>query len=772
MQTDLSSGGTPESSQEIAVSLKNAESPDDVATLLELEFFEEAEWKALGQKENNYGIVENQAGAPIPALVELIVNSYDAILMKNFHEMVDDVDPDPEDDSLPNFEGQYEARDTLLSDPDEEYVEIRADGFKPSERDLINFTLIDNGCGQPPERFERTFLGLLDPGKFKQNYPFLQGQYGMGSSGVLQFCGDKSYKFICSAANSNPSEWSWSLVRQNRQKGRYEYVTIDGDIPQFSGSLESRTHGTFVKVYDYELTTGKTIITGDERFQKRLERYLVDPPLPLKLKDERYPKAKVTENTTPGLLGRIEDHDYLIDERYTTQYNFDHDQLGVRDIEIISFKKDERIDELMEEGTATRRNKNRFVGGDDHREMAILYSVNGQTHGNEGLSFLTNRCKKPRVGEDTIVLVDFSDIAGTDMVDLFQPTRDRIKQSGIGKTLREGIEDALKNDEWLTEEESRRRRDRASDESDEILDESIQSVLEEDPELQRFFESGEKAGSEERKEETRPYNPPKIPDTFRLIKTYDPDGNHEFYDEDEEGRYSIEVPVNRSRNVRFYLNAPNGYIDTDGDGDLRVKPGKDYLKWSNLNNGLFTVSIHAPDFVEPEDSTTLVLNVTRPGEDALTQRVNVEYTEEEEKKTKSGGEGKDRGGGISLPNIEKVQEGEWDRYEFDEHDIVDVLVAGDTVSDMDIYVNVDAAPVRRFYDRYNLRQSGKAFVEERYVLAVSLYSVGMYIEYKQAYDEEELLEFASPEDLVASSMKGLGQVLLHMVAPKQLLSEF
>lgn len=772
MQTNLSSGGTPESSQEIAVALKDAKSPESVETILDLDFFEDAEWKPLGQKENNYGIVENQAGAPIPALVELIVNSYDAILMKNFHEMVDDPDPDPEDDSLPSFDSQYKARDALLSNIDEEHVEIRADGFMPSERGLINFSLIDNGCGQPPERFERTFLGLLDPGKFKQNYPFLQGQYGMGSSGVLQFCGSKSYKYICSASNAKPSKWSWSLVRQNRERGRYEYVTIDGKIPTFTGAIEDRTHGTFVKVYDYELTTGKTIITGDERFQKRLERYLVDPPLPLKLKDERYPKAKVTENTTSGLLGRIEEHDHLINRRYTTQYNFDHPQLGVRDIEIISFKEDQVIEELQDEGTATRRNKNRFVGGEDHQEMAVLYVVNGQTHGNEGLSFLTNRCKKPRVGEDALVLVDFSDIAGTDMVDLFQPTRDRIKQSEIGRTLREGIEDALTNDEWLTDEESRRRRERASNESDEILDESIQSVLEEDPELQRFFESGEKASSEKQKQKENPYNPPSVPDTFRLIKTYDPHGNHEFYNQDEEGRYSIEVPINRSRNVRFFLNAPNGYIDKDGDGELRIKPGKDYLKWSNLNNGLFTVSIHAPEFVEPEDSITLVLNITRPGKGALTQRINVTYTEKEKKKSKSGGESKDRGGGISLPNIEKVKEDEWDQFEFDEHDIVEVLVAGDTVSDMDIYVNVDAVPVKRFYDRHNLRKSGKSFVEERYVLAVALYSVSMYIEYEEAYDEEELLEFSSPEKLVASSMKGLGQVLLHLVAPKQLLSEY
>lgn len=756
------------SSQDAATQLKDADSPEEVENILETEFFDDAEWLALGDMENNYGVVENQAGAPMPALMELIVNSYDAQLMRGFHRLAGTTDPNPETDDLPEFENQTEAREELL-DKDEDKVTLRADGFKPSERELINFTVIDNGCGQPPEEFEDTFLGLLDPGKYKQDYPFLQGQYGMGSAAVLQFC---EYKFICSAAASDSGKWSWSIVRQNKAKDRYEYLTIDGDIPTFEGSIESQAYGSFVKAYDYRLNVTKTTIAGDKRFQKRLERFLVDPPLPLNLYDTRYTDG-FSERQTGGLRSRIQQYDELLEERYFTTYNFDNDRLGIRDIEVFTFKDDDEIEELLENEEITVRNKNRFVGGGEHRDMAVLYTVNGQTHGNEGQTFLTNRCKKPRVGTDTLVLVDCSDLAGTDMVDLFQPTRDRVKRSEIGNALREGTEDAIENDEWLIEEEERRRQKLASDESDEILDESLQSILEEDPDLQKFFESGDKATADVPANEEAPYNPPEVPDTFKIINTYDPSGDHEFYDVEQDGRFSLEIPVNRTRQVRFYLNAPKNYLTDEGQGELRLRPTTDAVKWSNLNKGVLTVGITAPNDYNEGDVLTLILNITRPNEEPLSQRVNVKFAEEQETTTSSTNPPEPTGSaGLSLPNINRVKQEDWSNHDFDEHDIVRIATAGDSISDMDIYVNIHATAIRRFIQNRNLRESGKKFVQERYVVAVALYSVAMYVEFQEKYEEEDLIEFTSPEELVASSMRGMGQVLLHSIAPKQLLSEY
>ena len=48
-------------------------------------------WKPYGQNESNFGVVENQQASPIPALVEKIINSIDAILTRRCHE--EGIDP-------------------------------------------------------------------------------------------------------------------------------------------------------------------------------------------------------------------------------------------------------------------------------------------------------------------------------------------------------------------------------------------------------------------------------------------------------------------------------------------------------------------------------------------------------------------------------------------------------------------------------------------------------------------------------------------------------
>ena len=764
-------------SRDAALALKDAESPDEVEEVLLDTFFNNAQWKALGETENNYGIVENQAGAPIPALVELLVNSYDAHFMRGFHELAGTTDPNPEEDDLPKFRNQEEAKQELLDD-DDMFVTLRADGSKPTDEDIINFTVIDNGCGQSHSDFEKTFLGLLDPGKYKQQYPFLQGQYGMGSAAVLQFAGGQSFKFICSAAASGEGEWSWSLVRQNKSRDRYEYLTINGNIPTFNGTIESQPYGTFIKIYDYQMSVSKTTIAGDRRFQKRLERYLVDPPFQLQLRDKRY--ASVSKKSTGGLRSRINAFDELIDEQFTITYNFDDDRLGIRDIDIFIFKRKTEIEKLKEEGeTSKHRDRNRFVGGADHREMAVLYTVNGQTHGSEGRSFLTNRCNKPRVGGSTLAIVDCSDMAGTDMVDLFQPTRDRIKQKSIGNELREGVKDAIETDESLNEKEERRRQELASDESDEILNNSLENIVENDPGLQQFFDSGEKATTDLPSEDDETdYTPPEVPDTFNIISNYSYDGDHEFHVEDEDGTYSIEVPVNRNPQSRFYLNAPNGYLSDDGDGELYLDPTEEAVKWSNLNSGILTVGLRAPDTYRPGDVITLIFRVTRPRDEPLSQRIQIEFTEKEEiEKPKSNDDSEttskpEGSAGLAFPNPHRVTREDWADHDFDEHDIVRIASTGNSVSDMDIYINMDAAAIKRFLSNNNLRASGKEFVQERYVIAVALYSVAMYIEFEQQYNDGEFINHMTPEELVSSSMRGLGQVMLHSIAPEQLLSEY
>ena len=181
-------------SREFGTEFLMAESPRTVTEIIEeLEGQFDVEWRALGQEPNNYGTVQTQASSPMPCFVELKANADDAVLIRGFEENTPDgADPD-------EYPTMADAAEAFA--PDDGEIEILADGTTPTNGNVLNLTIRDHGCGQPPDRFEDTFLGLHTPGVIKQNYSFTQGQYGMGGTGVLQFCGDRHTRYFPSVAS-------------------------------------------------------------------------------------------------------------------------------------------------------------------------------------------------------------------------------------------------------------------------------------------------------------------------------------------------------------------------------------------------------------------------------------------------------------------------------------------------------------------------------------------------------------------------------------------
>jgi len=244
------------SSEKIADELMNeCHTEQDVTNLLhEIEDIPEVDWVPLGREPNNYSIVENQQADAMAAFTELVVNSIDAIILRAFFNRFDD------DYSGDEFSSLEEAAEGLVDD-ERDNIEVTATG---DQNGPFSLTLYDNGCGQPRDEFEHTFLNVLTPGELKQEFDFLQGKYGMGSTGVLPFCGKKGYKMIVSAAHDSPNDWSWSIIRKNRDKTRYEYLVVDGKPPQFNGKIKERSSGTFVKCFEFQ-SEKKSTITRSSR---------------------------------------------------------------------------------------------------------------------------------------------------------------------------------------------------------------------------------------------------------------------------------------------------------------------------------------------------------------------------------------------------------------------------------------------------------------------------------------------------------------------------
>jgi len=223
--------------------------------------FKQENWYPLGDNPSNYGVIENQQSNPIAALIEKITNSIDAILMKRcYEEGIDpksDEAPKSMEDAVKKFFPNNKDWDLpSFRKIQSEEIQIIADGPK------MNTSLIiyDNGEGQHPEDFEKTFLSLLTGNK--NEIKFVQGKYNMGGSGAIVFCGKRSYQLIASRRFDNSGKFGFTLIREHpftkeeekiKKNTWYEYLKINNKIPEFE------IDDFDLKLYNRSFNTGTII---------------------------------------------------------------------------------------------------------------------------------------------------------------------------------------------------------------------------------------------------------------------------------------------------------------------------------------------------------------------------------------------------------------------------------------------------------------------------------------------------------------------------------
>src|SRR5207253_9646947 len=108
-------------------------------------------------------------------------------------------------------------------------------GAKNKKEGLPCYTFVDNGEGQRPLDFKKTFLSLCEGNK--RSIHFVQGKYNMGSSGVLGYCGRRWFKLIVSRRYDRSGPWGFTLLRKRPGGGMTvaEYFVLpDGKIPSFN----------------------------------------------------------------------------------------------------------------------------------------------------------------------------------------------------------------------------------------------------------------------------------------------------------------------------------------------------------------------------------------------------------------------------------------------------------------------------------------------------------------------------------------------------------
>jgi hypothetical protein len=743
--------------EKIAVELLSAQTEENIDLILNSEFFKLGKWKPLGGFEGNYGAVENQQAHPVASLVEKITNAIDAILLKECK--IREIDPMGKTapgsmkDAVSQFFGDDKEREKKRKEL-AGLIQIRADGRK----DAPNIIIIDGGEGQCPEDFENTFLALLKSKTEKKHINFVQGRYYMGGSGVLPYCGQKGYELIISRSAIVKSRWGWTIIRKNREKEQYEYFVYENQIPSFEKEEFNKIKdGTIIKLFNYMLPHKSTITT---ELRNDLDLFLFDLHLPVLLKETRADlKPIFSEITLDGNRGKISTHTELLEPQYKMPIIIESDfgKYGKRKIELFVFKSD---GELVDKPNLIRT-KRRFTSD----EMVVFFTINGQTHAALGRSFIKNRCKKGQLEKDLLVNIDFSGISGADRVDIFMPSRERMRKTEITKEIEENIEECIKEDETLKLlNENRFRKLVEKGRVDyEFVNQFVNRLIQKNPALIKYLKTGGKIANPQvlgDKIEDK-FNPPFFPTIFS-IRGWD----------EKKGIFTKEIPINsKGTNISFELNAPDDYFDrNEYAGTLNLEP-IDMLVRRKLIRGILALRLK-PTIGATQGAIHLItVIVTRYDDQPLILRFNVKYispTPEKpsvprEKKVPEPPKLSDYG----LPEHRLIRKDSWSEFNWTGEDIVLIQeMDGGKASDLKICINMDSDDLHDYLIRNRITSDkSMGMIENMYKIGVLLYSFVSFIELKAKYGNNE----TPIDEMVSIIMKGISKTMLDLHISEEML---
>ena len=409
-------------------------------------------WDYYGGTDSNFSVVENQQSGPVPALIEKVTNGIDAILMRRCIE--NGIDPrSPQAprsimEAVETFFPDYKNWDIVPNRRRQAGdLQILADGPR------LNTSLVvyDNGEGQMPKEFPNTFLSLLRSNK--NEIHFVHGQYNMGGTGAVAFCGDLRYQLIGSKRFDDPTApFGFTLIRkhpltpeeeQRRKSTWYEFLTIDGQIPSFPITEldlglfgRSFTTGTVLKLYSYDLPSGaRSVISRD--LNQSINEYLFAPALPLFTIDtpERYPDDRNLQRELYGLKRRLEEDD--------SKYVETHFSEEGRDREFGNFKVTCYIFRTRVEGRSAKETKDTIRREFFKNNMSVLFSVNGQVHGHYTSEFITRTLKMPLLKSHLLIHVECTAMNTEFRRELFMASRDRLKDGKESRKLRIALGELL-----------------------------------------------------------------------------------------------------------------------------------------------------------------------------------------------------------------------------------------------------------------------------------------------------------------------------------------
>lgn len=776
----------------LAIALATCEKEEEIIQLLKDRglWDDSTRWRDFGDNENNWSTIGNQQSEADAALVEKIVNSVDALLMKEC--MVRGVSPSSNNapqsiaDALEQFFGITGGKIQNLTESErtnlaQKNIILAATG----EKDKPNFVIVDRGEGQTPQKMPETILSINKSNKLK--VPFVQGKFNMGGTGALSFCGKNNFQLIiskrCPEIEENDEThdlWGFTIVRRERpyagtglRSSKFTYL-VDSDqsiltfscsslpiIPTSNNKFDDMEYGMYCKMYDYNLP-GRMKSNINMALSYRLSMLLPNLAYPVYIDECRKGyRGHSMHRTLSGLNVRLSDQlakeDSNIEEKVPVSFTINGQKV---DAAVYVFKA------KTKNGTKLDMSQYRGTEG-------ILLTQNGQTHGSYDKKFY-NRTSVglSYLSESLLTIVDCTEIDEATREELFMNSRDRTRSSSFAGKLESDLEEFLKGNETLKQIQARRREEAISDKLDDEkpLEDVLSSVFKSSNVLSKLFVLGEKlknpinlgSGAEAEIFEGK-YNPT----FFTLIR---PKKNTDV-------PFKREAQLGKKCRIRFKTDACNDFFTREkypGIFSLTRDNGECEDHFLNLKDGIATLSIELPNNAQEGDEYTYVFEVVDTNND---NRFKETFeTVIIANKDASGGGGHrippDNGNkgkttitpaGISLPNVREVTHEEWDNYDFNKESALAVMSAQNNV--WDFYVNMENIHLQSELKPIAKNESKMKLLKARYKYSMVLIGLSIlgYSKNHHNPSDEQKSEIEEPEKMIRLVTKMISPVILPMI---------
>jgi hypothetical protein len=792
-------------------------------------------WYPYGGKNkndrSNFCTFENQQAHSGSALVEKITNSIDALLLKKCKQQR--IDPKSQDAPKTIEQATQQFFNIPKGDIGEllskertqmarENIQIIATG----DKDKPDLMIYDNGEGQHPDNFKNTFLSIANNNK--TDIAFVQGKYNMGSTGAVVFCGKYRYQLIASKMDEeifkqqkqhNKNLFGWTLVRrhvltdeENIQYGSswYEYFAINGTIiPQFEINKldiglygdKQFTTGSFIKLFSYEMPKGAKGAIYEGIYQE-FNQLLYKPALPFWLleKREHYKKRQKLDIAVYGNHVRINNPDENILERKPIYEKFIDDEIGEVDVQAVIFEKGQNPQQQSDR-------KRRFIGS----KRNVIYTLNGQVHGNEGQAFITQELQYNFLKNSMLVVINCSKIKTEFRQDLFMANRSNLRQNDKLEKLNSKVIEILKGNEVLRQLNIKRKNailQGGDDKKEKELIENLLSKVPLDKSLTNLLKKGmDLINLPPQKEkiinkgegQKKPQDTQRFPSIFKInikenqsgkkIKSIPLDGKgvikfetnvaeDYFYRSQEKGEFHIYILEGRERSTDISVN-PNPNPNDNRIADIFE------VNQSGPIDGSIKLTLKPKDNLNVGDEIELNAKLTSPDGDmeSVFYVKIINPQKQENTNTKKEPEKPE------LPQLIKITKkdngwiqdnGEiWSEDGWDENSIIHIIPAEEekkTVSA--IAINMNSHSLTKYLSKNKAKTETEIdylknqYISKIYLHGLFLYSILDKLKAQQNSQEKYTNDNQSSEDLLAQIFKNYSDVLIHLDTNKEILDSF